>query len=400
MSEEAKNTDGANQDPNEQCLLTIDKETLTPLVRSALSSDTVDVIDWEYLSIYGGYGGARIYRFTGNASDGDENVEWSLILKIIPTSFDSEHPFVSSDFVSSDDVRAILHEPLVYQSGFLNDLPYGLAAPRCFSVVEHPDGTFWLWLEDVKDEIGEWPLERYGFTAHQFGQFNGSYLTGQRTLPSLLMKTDIHRKWASVSRRIEQLPDSLEHPLVCCAFPPELANELIRLWADHEVFLDALDSLPQTFCHHDVHRGNMFARCGVDGREQTVMIDWQGAGMGAIGGEMGSFISKGFVLDPEPGAAQELDKTVFDGYLAGLHDVGWRDDTRIVRLGCLAVSILRWMFICPGFILQSALDESRHTEFEQRFERSMEEVMVGFANPLRFHLELADEARRLLDSIC
>jgi len=397
MSEEAENADETNQDSDEQRLLAIDGETLTPLVRGALGNNIADVVDWEYWSIYGGFGGGKIYRFTGNGSDGGENIQWSLILKVIPTSFDSDHPFVSSD--SINDMSAANQEPPIYQSGFLDDLPYGLTAPRCFSVVEHPDGTFWLWLEDVKDDIGDWPLEHYGFIARQFGQFNGSYLTGERVPPSLLMNTGIHRGMIGVARGMKQLPDSLDHPLVRCACPADLAHGLIRVWADREEFLDALDRLPQTLCHHDVHRGNMFARRGTDGSDQTVVIDWQLAGMGAIGGEMGAFIQDFFMFDPGPDAMQERSKTIMDGYLAGLHDVGWRDNPRMARLGCLAVSVLRWLFICPGMLLWFALDESRYAEREEDFERPMEEIMGGMANSLRFHLDLADEARRLQDSI-
>ncbi len=386
----------SESDGAEQRLLTIDREILTPLLRDALSNNAVDVTDWEYLAIYGGYGGGKVYRFTGNARDGGENIEWSLVLKIIPASIDSDHPFISSDSVT--DMSAINREPLVYQSGFLNDLPYGLAAPRCFGVVEHPDGIFWLWLEDVEDEIGHWPLERYGFVAHQFGQLGGSYLMGLRIPPATLINTDNVQGVESVFTGRDQLRDSLDHPLVRCACPADLAHDLIRLLTDYKTFIDVLDGLPQIFCHNDVHRGNMFARRGTDGSDETVVIDWQLAGMGAIGGEMGAFISDLFVLDPVPGAAQERDRTIFDGYLAGLRDVGWRGHQRIARFGCLAISLLRWVLICPGMIMWY-LDEGRHAELEKGYERPMEEIMGGFANSLRFHLKLADEARMLLDSI-
>jgi hypothetical protein len=36
----------------------IDRATLTPLVQSALNSDAVEVLDWDYEQVYGGAGAA------------------------------------------------------------------------------------------------------------------------------------------------------------------------------------------------------------------------------------------------------------------------------------------------------------------------------------------------------
>jgi hypothetical protein len=71
-------------------------------------------------------------------------------------------------------------EALLYESGLLDDLPTGLMAPRCFGVVEQPDGEYWLSLEEVNDDVGaRWPLAHYGVVAHHLGLFNGAYLMGR-----------------------------------------------------------------------------------------------------------------------------------------------------------------------------------------------------------------------------
>src|SRR5262245_51467453 len=115
-------------------LQTVDQATLTPFVRQAVGSETASLIDWQVAPIRGG---ARntLYRFVGNAQHQGKIVPWSLVLKVVPSS------------ISDDDPTAWFYwkrEPLAYQSGLLADLPGGLRAPRCFGVVELPDGDNWL----------------------------------------------------------------------------------------------------------------------------------------------------------------------------------------------------------------------------------------------------------------
>src|SRR5207237_402832 len=75
-------------------------------------------------------------------------------------------------------------EALAYASGLLDDLPGGIAAPRCFAVEERTDESCWLWLEEVGDRHGSrWPLSQYARAARALGRFNGAYLAG-RALPA------------------------------------------------------------------------------------------------------------------------------------------------------------------------------------------------------------------------
>ncbi|MBL7199320.1 MAG: hypothetical protein ISS56_04160 [Anaerolineae bacterium] len=88
-------------------------------------------------------------------------MSWSLILQVL-------HPEGGSACVSAGDYYK--REVDAYRSGWLADLPGGLAAPRSYGIVEHLDGACWIWLEDVTDEIGpHWPLEHYGVVARHAG---------------------------------------------------------------------------------------------------------------------------------------------------------------------------------------------------------------------------------------
>jgi Phosphotransferase enzyme family len=391
--------DQAGQTRKKSELDTIDQATLTPLVRRARSSATIEIIDWRYSQVHGGAGDvggglSGIYRFVGRGFDQGEIISWSLILKITGASTANDDP---------SDPRYWKREMLAYQSGRLDDLPGGLAAPRCFDIVERSDREAWLWLEDISDEIGaRWPLEHYGLVARHLGQFNGAYLHSY-PLPS---DPWLSRGWlrALVYRAepgIVQLRNSLDHPLLRRLYPDKQADRTFALWAERETFLDALDRLPQTFCHRDAFRRNLFARRRADGREQTVAVDWTYAGIGAIGEDINPLVNASlYFSEVEPAEAKALDDIVFNGYLTGLEDAGWQGDPRLVRFGFTAASALCFdIGYQLGDGLPMILDENAHPWMEHAFGQPIEQLMDLLAGHGRFSLDLADEAKVLLGSL-
>jgi hypothetical protein len=94
--------------------------------------------------------------------------------------------------------------------------------------------------------------------------------------------------------------------------------------------------------------------------------------------------------------AQALEDVVFDGYLEGLRDAGWRGDPRQVRLGYTAAS-LRFRFAELDRTMDAILDESKHPLMEQAFGRSMEEIEDHWARVGNLVYSLTDEARELMD---
>jgi hypothetical protein len=102
---------------------------------------------------------------------------WSLILKIV-------HPTAGKD--DPTDWNYLKRDPLAYQSGLLVDLPGNLVALRCYRIIENPNEEFWLWLEEVIDNIEPGmalsPLRPDGTTLRPVQR--RAYMTG-RPLPSL-----------------------------------------------------------------------------------------------------------------------------------------------------------------------------------------------------------------------
>ncbi|MCP4400030.1 MAG: hypothetical protein GY801_22335, partial [bacterium] len=113
----------------ESHLSTINQHTLMPLVQNALHSKTVEVITWNYEQLHGGAGvGNTIYRFTGQGIDRGQKIPWSLILKALQPE---------GDDTNTSGWNYYKREFSAYQSGWFDDLPGSLAAPRSVGTVEH-----------------------------------------------------------------------------------------------------------------------------------------------------------------------------------------------------------------------------------------------------------------------
>lgn len=139
---------------------------------------------------------------------------------------------------------------------------------------------------------------------------------------------------AHAGNAIKQYDETQEHHIVRRADPPDVYDDTLRLWAEHEHFLDAVDRLPQTLCHGDAFRRVPFARRTPDGVPETIAIDWAGVGIEWIGMEIAKPVSSTLLhREADYAEAKELDGVVSEGYLHRLRDAGWRCDPRQIRFG-------------------------------------------------------------------
>jgi hypothetical protein len=373
-------------------LKAVDQAALTPFVRQALDSESAVVIDSQVAPIGGG---ARhtLYRFAGSAQAQGTLVPWSLVLKIVPAS-------------TSDDEPASWcywkREALAYQSGLLADLPGGLRAPRCFGVVELSGGDNWLWLEEITDGAAErWTRERFTTVARHLGSFSAAYLTG-RPLPTYpwLSQRWFRGKVASAASAVAELPRLVDHLLLRPAFPGDTAARVLQLWDERDVFCTAIERLPQTLCHLDAFPRNLFVRNTDGGEVQIVAIDWEFAGVSALGAELASLVGGSLLFDEADLAeADDLEAAVFASYLEGLRDVGWRGDQQLVRLGYTLALTLHHVFLGLAPLEEGTRNAALRQFGEQLFGCPYRELLERSAILYEFQLARADEARRLLGSL-
>jgi hypothetical protein len=373
-------------------LETIDSAVLTPLVQQVLGGVDAQIAEWRHQSVVGGIEMASdIYRFSGSALAAGETLPWSLILKVIQaTPGNAQDP---------QDVRYWKREALAYQSGLLSDLPGGLVPPRCYGATERPDGTVWIWMEDVRDEVHEqWPLDYYGTVARCLGQFNGAYLTG-RPLPDRpwLSRKHLRKYVERAAPAIDLLLNSMDHPLIQRALPGISAEFVQNIWEERHAILEAVECLPQTFCHLDAFRRNLFSRHAADGNDQVVAVDWSMLGIAAVGEEIAPLVNASVSFGAvSPKDELELERIVLEGYLDGLRDAGWQGDPNLVRFGYAAT--LYWRYAIGGFVgemIPSMLDERYHAAVEQAMGHSMQEGADKTAAQLAFFQYVYEQVREL-----
>jgi hypothetical protein len=373
--------------------LGLDAGALREPVRRALGSTTADVQSWEVQALgnVNNQVTGSIQRVRGTALTAGVPVSCSVVLKACRDPGQRQH----------HDVRAPNYwkrEFLAYASGLIADLPPGVRAPRCYGVEERPDGHAWLWLEDLTEAYGTpWPLERYALAARLAGQLNGAYLAG-RPIPDL--------PWLSFRAGLsffDQFGPHLErtyalgdHPLVRREWPvADLIDRSVRLWRERDTFYGALARLPQTLCHLDFFRLNLFAVRSPEGADETVGVDWAFLGPAAVGEELAPLVWASPVLAGEHAQqARELGEACFEGYLAGLRDAGWRGDARLARLG-YAAGVIRY----GGTITPTAIDDPAFMTSIERAWGPFGDILDRWAAVRPYMLDLADEARELMSPI-
>jgi hypothetical protein len=375
--------------------LPVDTAVLLPVVRRAHVRPRLEISHWTTEQIQGGGGSSLgVHRIGGEGFDDGDTLRWSVILKVLGSSETTSEPASWGYWRREADV---------YQSDLLRGLPEGLTAPCCLGATEMPDGTVWLWLEDLGEEpITPLGLDDYHELAQQLGLFNGQYLCGEPIPDDQWLSKHWLRGWVEENADAMALfAESLNDRWVQRAFPRRLADELLGLWADRERYICIVEQLPQVVCHLDVFGRNIRRHDPSVDTRQTVLMDWAYVGVAAIGEELVPLVVANLLFaEVEQSAGRELEDRAIDGYTAGLRASGWTGDPDLVRLGYCAAAALRFGVGTMRLLLPILLDEGLHPIFEQLFKRPIHEV-VDALGPLTadFTIGLAEEARELADRL-
>ncbi len=369
---------------------------LLPPLRRMFGSDDVIVIEAESRVPAGiGTTTAAVARLTGIAAVDGQHRPWSLIRKRL-VSPESRQADPSARQEAPSGINYWKREFAAYQSGVLDALPDGFAAPRYLHAEETSDACT-VWMEEVHDEIPVWTLSRYGMAAQHLGLFNGLSLTRQPIPDYPWFTVDIQRQRERANGDFfSNLEQRRQHPIVRAGWPDDVAEGILRIWQERELFYRMLDQLPRVLQHGDAVRRNLMSRTSKNGQVETVAIDWGYAGVGALGEEIASTLVSAptWFQGVTPDQLPEMQEVIFDGYLEGLQQAGWRGDPNLARLGLLCTVALRYgpMIVIPETL---ALTQEARDGLKRRFGRSIEEWSDNLVPIRRYVIEQADKARQL-----
>jgi hypothetical protein len=378
-----------------QSPIAIDAAEVLAALRTALDDPAARLGEWRATTAFAparvGFNGG-VFRVEAEALVAGASRPWSCLVKVMAPAGDNpayDHPTGAAYWRREADA---------YASGCLASLPGGVRAPACYGVTVE-DRTARVWLEEVADEYGQhWPLSRFEVAARHLGRFNGAYLGGapMPSFPSLWKVPLAAYTYMSPGKldNVERV-EATDDPLWRSLFPAPIAPRLRALAASQPRLIEAMERLPQTLCHYDFADHNLFSPAG-SGERETIAIDWESIGIGGVGQDaavLGLLPFGGAKIAPVH--APELVEAVFETYLDGLNDAGWKGDSAAVRLGFAADAALRWAFNAPPAAI--ILDPAIRERDEGRTGKPFEELVVGRAAMANVLLGLADEAISLLD---
>jgi hypothetical protein len=369
-----------------QAPATLDAARLAPIVRRALASPSFEIGQWDVrlLSKDGMVNPEGLFLFSGDGHDERGRRHWSVVLKALRSRLpepDLAHPWHWK------------REYWAMESGLLDRLPGPLVPPRCYGVELQPDGA-WIWMEQIVDSSPRrWGLGEFAFAAEQLGLTTGAWLASGATLDYPWLSRGLERFWSEGWAPNDEV---WANEVVSRAWPGELRERLMVVWAERERLNAALERLPQTFAHFDSQRRNLMIRARPDGGDELVAVDWAWCGMGAVGADLAILIGNSMILfEADPAAGAELEAAAFPAYLAGLRTAGWDGSSDDVRLAYAASSALFCGVTAPRFVSSLARPEQAGW-VEENFGVSQSESIEHLVQMGAFGVALGEEALRLI----
>lgn len=388
----------------QETIAAMDVAALSVIVSRALA-EPVQVTMWQVrplgdidFSTQVGSGG--VYRVWGEAITRRGTCRsWSLVVKVLksPAGVVMPNGFQITAEMANDQrmFGYWKREALAARSGLLDKLPAGLAAPRYVEICDQGD-VVWLWqTEAVDDRV--WTWADYGEAAYRLGLWQGEYVVGERPLGQQTLgqqmlpdRPYLTQNWMSqwvnlpLASMVEMVDtmNGWQHPLAQAYFAPEEIGQLQELWANRYAILADLAALPQTLCHLDAYRANLFWQ-----GDTLTLIDWAFTGLGAVGEELTAFVGATLLLDHVPMAdAEKLEAVALDGYLSGLRDAGWvGDEAQVAQVYRQAMS-LRYALMSLISMLRTAVEPDFAASWEQQTGKPLADILQHRAEFVRFLL--------------
>jgi len=121
-------------------------------LRRLFGREDVTVLEWDESAPGGAPGitAAAVTRLAGTASVGGESRPWSMIRKRLPRPNPQDER--SARRLDPTSNTYWQREYNLYRSGLLDDLPGGMATPRCLGAEETADGCT-VWLEEIQEDL-------------------------------------------------------------------------------------------------------------------------------------------------------------------------------------------------------------------------------------------------------
>jgi hypothetical protein len=229
--------------------------------------------------------------------------------------------------------------------------------PEAYRIDLYDDDRGTLWMENITQEPGPWPMERFEHAAYLLGRLSARRQP-HLVEPLLPRGGDFNRpgyalRYYTNGRVIMSAvpaladPETWRDPLlaaaVCQTGDHRLRGDLLDLAARLPAVLDALDTLPQCYQHGDASPQNLLVPRGKP--DEFVVIDWGFDCPQAVGFDLGQLlVGLAHAGELAPEALPLVHKTIFKAFMTGLAEDGMQATEDQVMYGYLGSLLARATF--------------------------------------------------------
>lgn len=349
--------------PNEQTNTPLlDHDMVEMIARRALARPDAALISWQAARLSGGREtNSSIYRIDilARFQAASQRQEITVVLKIVDVNDKLDNPA---------HWNYCRQEAQLYDQGIVRSEMGGINAPHCYGVLGEPSRLL-IWLEYIADQQDHnWTDTQVREVAFALGRFNGYGCNN----PLIREAKAASRQWLrsyvqSNSSFIEQIPKLKAHPLVGKALETDLLPQYLNFCAERMLWLERLESLPQTFCHLDIHRGNVAIQMTGDDQRRIVAMDWSFSGIASIGQEIGPLIHANRRMP-------NIHELAIGAYIRGLQAAGYSDKADCVWWSGAISAALTYCVAQVGLFINNLLDEREHQALVEGFGVPIEDI--------------------------
>ncbi|MET7277108.1 phosphotransferase [Kribbella sp. NPDC005582] len=240
-------------------------------------------------------------------------------------------------------------EIAVHRSNLASLLPEGMRLPTAYRIDLYDDDRGTLWMEDVVQEPGPWPISRFERAAYLLGQLSARRQV--HLVEPLLPRAGVTTPGAGlryytggrVMRSVLPAISEWNHPMLAACGDHGLRDDLLALSARLPAVLDALDALPQCYQHGDASPQNLLVPQGSP--DEFVVIDWGFDCPQAVGFDLGQLlIGLAHAGELAPEALPAVHKVILEAFQSGLATDGMHVSEEQVLYGYLGSLCARATF--------------------------------------------------------
>jgi hypothetical protein len=300
-----------------------------------------------------------LLRLFGTATTGaGDVVDWSCFVK----KFQSARHWEHVDMVPEGFREAFIQnlpwqlEIAVHRSSMADVLPEGMRLPQAYRIDVYDDDRGTLWMENVVQTPGPWPLERFERAAYLLGRLSARrqpHLVepllprGNVSTPGVGLRYYTGGRVLRAAVPTIANPETWKHPLlaaaVCNLGDRRLREDLLELSERLPAVLDALDALPQCYQHGDASPQNLLVPRETPG--EFVVIDWGFDCPQAVGFDLGQLlVGLAHAGELSPEALPAVHKVILKAFQDGLAAERMQVSEEQVRYGYLGSLCARATF--------------------------------------------------------